>query len=154
MGIMLSSALAQPAASQVMTDARLAAAAGALRAESYIRIAATGARVEGRFLRVASDSLAVRAAAGERRVPLAAIDTLWHRQRGTGRGALIGAVVGGVGLAALGAFFVNGMCESVDGCGGDYPRVIAAGFALGAGGGALVGAGVGSLTHRWRRLHP
>jgi hypothetical protein len=153
-GIILASALARPAAGQVMTDARLAAAAGALRAESYIRIAATGTRVEGHFLRTASDSLALRAEAGERRVALTAIDTLWQRQRGTGRGAMIGAVVGGVGLAALGVFFVNGLCESVDGCRDDYPRVIGAGLALGAGGGALLGAGVGSLTHRWRRLYP
>jgi hypothetical protein len=152
--VVLSSVLASPLAGQAVADARVAAAARALRTESSIRIATTGRRVEGRFLRAESDSLALRTAAGERHIALAAVDTLWERQRGTGRGALIGAAVGGVALAAFGVFIVSALCDSGDGCGSDYPRVIGVGLVLGGAGGALVGSGVGALTHRWRRLYP
>jgi hypothetical protein len=79
---------------------------------------------------------------------VAAIDSLWVRGRATRTGAIAGAAVVGVASFA----FWGGLCTALnDGPGGckDWGRVTAYSVA-GAGGGALIGAGVGALVPKWR----
>ena len=63
-------------------------------------------------------------------------------------------MVGGVGLAALGVAFVSGLCESQSGCQHDLQTATFGGLLVGAGAGALLGAGIGLLTDHWERRYP
>jgi hypothetical protein len=67
---------------------------------------------------------------------------------------VIGAVVGGVGLAAVGAAYVGLLCEGVDSCRSDSAQALLLGGVVGGAAGAVVGAGVGSLFRTWRRVYP
>ena len=92
---------------------------------------------------------------GDFRTPLSELDAVWvSASRATGQGALIGAAVGGGLLALGGAFLVSALCEKVNGCRDEYANVILIGGAVGGGSGALLGAGIGSLVRRWRRVYP
>jgi hypothetical protein len=81
-------------------------------------------------------------------IPISAVDTLWVRGRHTRTGAVIGAILGigaGVFLAELG----KGLCEV------DCDKIHTIPIALiGGAGGGLLGAAVGSVFHRWRRVFP
>ena len=151
---LLLAALTRPATAQTTVDPRLTAAVTALRPGFSIRIASTGTHMDGRFLKLTSESLVLGTTDGKQSVPLIAVDTLWTGHRATGRGAVIGGVVGGVTLAVLGVALVSGLCETSGGCQDDYATAIGGGLALGGSGGALVGAGIGWLSHRWRRTYP
>ena len=96
-----------------------------------------------------------RAHNGDRRTPLSELDAVWvSAGRATGKGALIGAAVGGGLLALGGAFILRATCDNVNGCRGEYAKVILLGGAAGGGSGALLGAGIGSLVRRWRHVYP
>lgn len=108
-----------------------------------------GQRFKARLAAVDSTPPQLRFAGPQSPVPVAAIDSIWLRKRAAGTGALIGGIVGGAGLAALGADVCIGLGEgSFGSCGG---TVIIVGL-VGAAGGALLGAGIGSLVTRWRLL--
>ncbi len=102
--------------------------------------------------------LGAGAAASVRRMPLAEIDSVWVRGRATRKGMVVGAVVGGVGLAAVAA----GLASIFEGVGfgdtdydtGMVVRVGVGGLLVGAAGGAVIGAGIGALIPRWRRGYP
>ena len=146
--------LARSVTGQTPVHPRLTAAVTALRPESAIRIASSEAPMNGRFLNATSESLVLGTATVERSVPLRAIDTLWTARRATGKGAAVGAVVGGVALAALGSFAVWGLCEGDNGCHSDYPPVVGGSLVLGGVTGAFLGAVIGSFSHRWHRDYP
>jgi hypothetical protein len=152
--VLLLAAFARVAPAQTTVDPRLTAAVTALRPASSIRIASSGTYVGGRFVNATSESLVLDTTGGNQSVRLIGVDTLWTHQRATGRGAVIGAVVGGVTLALLGGVVAGGLCDSPGGCHDDYTPVLAAGFVLGASSGAVMGAGIGWLSHRWRRRYP
>lgn len=156
--IALLTVIARPTAAQPTFDPRLGAAVAALRVGAPIRVATSGARADGQFLGATFDSLVMSGGTAGHHLPLAAVDTLWLRDRATRRGAVIGAVTGGLGLALFVAVVAGSICQTPAECraGGraGVPLVIGGGFVLGAGGGALLGAAVGSVTHRWRRLYP
>lgn len=155
--------LAVPAAAQPVpptpagaTPARAAAIAN-VPAGAPVRVVADGRWVDGWFQRVAFDTLLVRVGGGETfRAPLARVDTLWARTgRGTARGAGIGAVVGGLALGAFTGLLVTGLCEGQRDClDAQGAGLIGLGVGVGAAGGAVLGAGVGSLVRTWRRIHP
>jgi hypothetical protein len=151
---LLLGALTQVAPAQTTVDPRLTAAVSALRPNSSIRVASSGTRVDGRFLNATSESLLLDTTDGNQSVRLIRVDTLWTRQRATGRGAVIGAVVGGVTLAALAGVIVGGLCESPEGCHGDYAPFMGAGLVVGGSVGAVLGATIGALSHRWGRRYP
>lgn len=71
----------------------------------------------------------------------------------TGRGAWMGALIGGFGLGVVGAFSCDGTSihpfDTPSGC-------ALVGAVLGGAGGALIGLGVGALikTERWEEVHP
>jgi hypothetical protein len=84
---------------------------------------------------------------------LADVDTVWRATPATKQGAVTGAVIGGFALATFGVLAVSALCETDGGCGTDVVRIGVAGGVLGAAGGALLGAGIGSLAHTWRRVY-
>jgi hypothetical protein len=122
--------------------------------DQRLRVKTAGYTRESRFVGASADSLLVRDAGQRRQISLAAIEGLWIRERATGAGAKRGAVAGAIAVAAFGSFFVWGLGDSCSTCGNEYPRVIVVGGAIGAAGGALLGAGIGSLLDRWRAVLP
>jgi hypothetical protein len=124
----------------------------ALRPGQTVRVwLADGQRFEGRLVAVDSSPLVLRFAGPHPVVALTAIDSLWLRRQSSGRGALIGGiVVGGVSFAGAAAF-----CVALgEGSGCDAWGAVALVTLGGAGVGALLGAGVGGLFPRWKRIEP
>lgn len=122
-----------------------------LRAGQTVRVRlADGQRFEARLVSVDSSPLLLRFAEQPASVPISAIDSLWLRRRATGRGALIGGIVVGAGSFA----FLTVVCRALsEGECNAWGAVIGLTLA-GAGGGALLGAGIGSLLPRWQGLDP
>jgi hypothetical protein len=110
-----------------------------------------GQRFEGRLVAVDSTPLVLRFAGSHPVVALTAIDSLWLRRHSAGRGALIGGIlVGGfsLGLAVW-------ACDAIAEGGGCDAWGAVTLVALGGGGvGALLGAGVGGLFPKWKRIDP
>lgn len=102
-----------------------------------------GTRLEGMLSAAMTDSLVIAGDEGFARVDLAEIDRLWVRGRATKQGAIIGGITGVVAGVGLGLFIGEVICNNED-CDGDTGRAVAllglGGAALGAGGGALIGA--------------
>jgi hypothetical protein len=123
-----------------------------LRAGQTVRVRLRdGQRFEARLAGVDSSPLALRFARAPQVVPASSIDSLWVRRHGAARGALVGGIVVGGAAFGLGAFVCSALSEGA-GC-HDWGAVGV--FTLaGAGAGGLVGAGVGSLFPRWRRVDP
>ncbi len=115
---------------------------------------AGGERTEGKVTKIRSDSIWVSSRGSINAIPLQGVDSAWSRERYTGKGALIGAVSGAVAVGTLGALFVNGLCDSANGCGNDYPAAVLVGGLIGGSGGGLLGAALGSLAKRWQRRLP
>ncbi len=113
-----------------------------LRPGQTVRVwLADGQRFEGRLVAVDSSPLVLRFAGPHPIVALAAIDSLWLRRQSSGRGALFGVAAWGCSVIAEGS-----------GC--DAWGVVTL-IGLGGGGvGALLGAGVGGLFPRWKRIEP
>ena len=131
------------------------AALAALPHESLVRVRSGDIRTEGRLQGLQGDTLVWRAHNGDRRTPLSELDAVWvSAGRATGKGALIGAAVGGGLLALGGSFILRATCDNVNGCRDEYAKVILHGGAVGGGSGALLGAGIGSLVRRWRHVYP
>ena len=129
------------------------AALKALPHESLVRVRSGDLRTVGRLQGFQGHTLMWRVGNGDVRTPLSELDAVWvSAGRATGQGALIGASVGGGLLALGGAFLISALCDN--GCGDDYAKMILRGGAVGGGSGALLGAGIGSLVRRWRRVYP
>jgi hypothetical protein len=80
------------------------------------------------------------------------IDGVWIRKRSVAQGAMMGATMGGIGFGALVALFVNGMCESANGCSGEAVGGALLGGMVGAAGGAVIGGSLGWLVKRWVQI--
>jgi len=123
-----------------------------LHAGQTVRVRLVGGqRFEARLVSVDSSPLVLRFAQSPQGVPISSIDSLWLRRRGTARGAIIGGIVVGGASFALGALVCTVVGEGT-GC-NDWGAVVVFSVA-GAGVGALLGAGVGSLFPRWQRVDP
>ena len=112
---------------------------------------ADGQRFEARLIAVDGDPRVLRFVQPQPVVPITAIDSLWLRRHSAGKGALIGGIVVGGASFGLGAVVCTAVGEG-DGC-HEWGYVVAFGLG-GAAVGALLGAGVGSLFPRWRRVDP
>lgn len=97
----------------------------------------------GHFVSNTADSLTLDLDAGTRALPLSAVNRLWVRGKSTGPGFLIGAAVGSVSLAVLGAASAN------EGSGADAGSTFVFGL-MGAAMGGFVGSMVGLAIPRWR----
>ena len=136
------------AGAQSSAESEVAAAVAELTRGDVIRVAQSGATQSGRFRRVAGDTLffgtqplmAVR---------FNAIDTLWRRTGGAGRGMQIGAVTGGVIVGGLLLLISRGDGDTDVGAGG-----LLFGTVTGATIGGFAGWIVGAPFQWWSRLHP
>jgi hypothetical protein len=122
-----------------------------IRSGALIRIDLAGReRLEGHLGSVTADSLLLTGPGGERWVALAQIEALYERVATTRAAAKIGAVTGGlVGGAVLGYACFAESSPDEGGKGSEWMGCAAVGGILGAGGGAAIGAGIGSLIPKW-----
>lgn len=108
--------------------------------------------VVGQYAPVGDGRLGIRTDAGTTdTLSLTALRELSVR----GRHTKTGAIVGGIAGVAFGVFvgvMVNALCEGGDDCQGSAPYLIA--IPAFGGGGALLGAAVGSAFPKWKRVFP
>jgi hypothetical protein len=124
-----------------------------LSSPQRIRVSHDNTLTEGMFGGTTESSVVVSPnEGGDSPIAFDAIDGVWIRKRSAVPGALMGATMGGVGFGALVALFVNGMCESANGCAGDAVGGAVLGGIVGAAGGAVIGGGFGWLVKRWVRI--
>jgi len=119
---------------------------------SMIRLRTQGTEMTGRLLALTSGVATLETTSGNRTASLASVDSIWVRGRATKSGAIIGGVAGAVLFGAFVGYAVSGLCE-VD-CDNSFIEGALVGGALGLGGGALLGAGVGALIPKWRLRFP
>ena len=119
---------------------------------SMIRLRTQGTEMTGRLLALTSGVATLETTSGNRTARLASVDSIWVRGRATKSGAIIGGVAGAVLFGAFVGYAVSGLCE-VD-CDNSFIEGALVGGALGLGGGALLGAGVGALIPKWRLRFP
>ncbi len=122
-----------------------------LRPGQTVRVwLADGPRFEAQLIAVDSSPVVLRFLQPGQAIPITVIDSLWLRRRATGRGALIGGIVLGGGSFA----FLTFICRAIgEGECNAWGAVVGLSLA-GAGAGALLGAGIGSLIPTWQRLDP
>lgn len=132
----------------VEPDPRQAAVAR-LRIGQRIRIRRDArSMVEGTFVRDSSGWLLIAPGEGladlatAPRIPIADLDSLWVRGHRSRAGALAGMVAGGL---ALGIVCATSDCQS-----GQWVSALT----VGVGGGAALGAGIGSRMQGWRCRYP
>jgi hypothetical protein len=144
----LVSLLAPPGFAQQVSSLTAAERAGIalarLGAHQRVRIRVEGEGLVEGSVELASLSLVVlRVDGSSKRVPAAAVDSLWVHSTHWRRGALVGGAIGGIGLGAIAAALVHGTCESASGCndvGGFFVGLLLGGFAGGVTGGLVGGA--------------
>lgn len=131
-------------------QAPLEAAVRTLKPGQTVRIRVHGGdRIESRIISLQTEPLGLQLVGTSAAVDVAAIDSLWVRGRATRIGAIAGAVVAGVGSFAFWALLCSGLNDTAEG-GCDEWGTVTAFSVAGAGGGALIGAGLGALVPRWR----
>jgi hypothetical protein len=115
-----------------------------------VRLSALGRTTSGRYVRLTAGGVVLTdLSTGAESLVEEQIDTIWVHRPATGRGARIGALIGGVLLGGWVFAFSESDCDFA--CAAPF----AAGIGLaGAGVGALVGAGSGAQIRLWRRLYP
>jgi hypothetical protein len=142
--------LAQAPSDTLASRPTLTPILAALTPGTPLRVSVSGRRTAGRFMSSPPDRLLLASPAiGAASFAAAEIDTVWIRRPSTGRGAGIGALIGGLAFGAWTLGFAEGDCDLT--CAA--PFAVGVGL-VGAGVGALGGAGVGSQLRSWRRLHP
>jgi hypothetical protein len=127
----------------------LEAAVRSLEPGQTVRIRVHGGdRIESRIHSLRAGSLALQLGEDSTAFDVAAIDSLWVRGTAARTGAIAGAAVVGVASFAFWAALCDGLSDGPGGC-KEWGRVTAYSLA-GAGAGALIGAGVGTLVPKWR----
>ena len=98
-----------------------------------------------------TDSLLLAGPSGERWLAVDRIEELHERGRATKTAAIVGAVAGGVvgGYAVAVACSIGRADDGEIGNEDQWADCALAGAAVGGAGGALVGAGIGSLIPKW-----
>lgn len=146
--------VATPARAQLPDTSAITTALWTACPGARIRVAAGDSLVQGRCGPVRDGRLIVTSAGGERAIQLVQIDTVWLRRRATGRGAAVGAVVGGVALGLLGLGAGHGLCEQPNGCGSEPYQIAAVAAFTGVLGGSLTGGFIGYNVTAWSRRYP
>jgi hypothetical protein len=123
-----------------------------LKPNSSLRIESSSLeRSEGRLLRAADDTLFLTDQGAETAMPMKDLHVVWERGASTKTGAIVGGVIGGIGLLLLDA---GGPALSQDQSGGGEENQPVVAFVLGAAGGALIGALIGTAIPRWHQRYP
>jgi hypothetical protein len=125
----------------------------ATKAGQVVRVRLLSNRTaSGHFTPIGDGRLGIRTEAG-------AIDTFRVDQIREfalrGRHTKTGAIVGGIAGAGFGVFvglLANALCEDATDCEGTTPYAIA--IPLFGGGGALLGAAIGTAFPKWKRVFP
>ena len=131
-------------------DPQLAATLGALRPQSRVRIITQAVHI-GTYRAYDADSVRLDQREGARLIALRDIRSVSRSTRKAGKGAVIGAITGGLLVGAMGYGLSRAFCDSSN-C---DPEVAAAmyGAAIGGAGGAVIGAGIGALVPGWRVVY-
>jgi hypothetical protein len=128
---------------------RIAAALARLQPGRQISVHTTRfGRLEAQLVGSSETTVSLRVGGSATDVQLAEIDSLWLQGNHAGTGAIVGAATFGV-LGALAGYAIAGTAESPQRTG---PTV--GGLAVGAAGGALLGAFIGLMIPKWVRFGP
>ena len=119
--------------------------------DRQVRVAVDGGRTQGRLTSIGETEIIIENGLPHR-ISMAAIDTVWRRSGSSGKGAIIGGVVGAVAFTGFLQFVVTIACEGSSTCADDRRRALGYGIVGGGAAGALLGAGVGGLFKRWARV--
>lgn len=119
-----------------------------------VRVVAEGERIQGRCDGVLDERLLVWTAEESRRVPLAAVDSLWVRRGGFDRGVRDGAIYGGVAGGVFGFVMISSYCGGASRCGEGVLLGSLAFAAFGSLTGIVIGGTVGGSMRGWVQLHP
>ena len=125
----------------------------ALEAGQRVRVRAADAlSIEGVFLGLEGPDMLLSTTPAEQaqRVPVDRLEALWVRKRRTGKGAMIGAIAGGVLGIAAGIYAM----EVIEKPYGPDSADVVLGSALGAIAGAGTGALIGFLVRGWSPVWP
>lgn len=119
-----------------------------------LRVRTSRATTRGMFSGVSDDALVLAGDAGNvTPIRFDAVQDIWKQGNYAKNGAIIGGLTGATLLTSFGLLLVTGLCETGDGCRGDYPTVVLYGIGIGGGAGALVGGGIGYLAKRWIEIY-
>jgi hypothetical protein len=155
--IFAAASLASEASAQAPPVApnRFDSVASLLENGGILRVKRASETVEGTLVGTTTDGLVIRSRDGTAiRVATSNIEVMWQRDNSAGQGAFFGGLTGAVALGGFAFLVGNGMCESSSGCGSDTMKLALYGGAFGAAGGSVIGAGIGTLVHRWVRVFP
>jgi len=121
--------------------------------DAMVRITTLGQSVRvGRFSSASDTALVLRGPFAGPPVRWADVGRVETRVNAAGKGAAIGAIVGGVGGALFFGYMSYAVCDAAT-C-GVSPGASLLGGVLGAAAGALTGAAFGAMTSTWRRIYP
>jgi hypothetical protein len=118
-----------------------------LKHSSTLRLHTNAQRIEGRLVLPTTDTVEIRGAGGELRVPLTEVDSLWVRRHYIQQGFLLGVLLGAGGYVA-----VTSIIDADEGdSGADLDNLFGG---LVWAGSAVLGTVVGRLIPRWKRVFP
>ena len=121
---------------------------------SALRVRTQRQTIRGTLTGIGTDALVLGVTSGAQTpIRYDAIEEMWKQGHYAKQGAIIGGTIGGAVLTGFGLLLVSALCETDDGCRNDKSKVVIYGVAIGGGGGALLGAGVGYLTKRWIEIY-
>ncbi len=127
----------------------------ALSPGSQVRLTSTGVDLErGTYLGFESQSLLVRDDRDSYEVPLRTLRSLHVRSHATVEAAWKGAIIGAAAGAVWGVIVDGTDCPTPSTCVTEYWPRVPIDAAIGLGVGSVVGAGIGRLITRWKRVFP
>ena len=136
---------------QEVAGPRYRAAFAALPEGKVLRVAQPTGMSVGRYGGMRGDSLVLLLDSGSATpIPLQTVMGAWTRSHHTGRGALIGGIVGAL-VGGLGGAYVNGASETTT---DDAAGAVAVGAIVIGLGGAALGALIGAAVPGWKPLRP
>ncbi|HZG41594.1 MAG TPA: hypothetical protein VEY93_01445 [Longimicrobium sp.] len=144
----------RPAAAQQGDTARITTALWVICPGAYLKLVVDDAPVSGKCGSVGNDSLSIRGEAGDRRYPLAAVDSLWVRRGRTPELTLGLALLGGVMGGVYASRRTVEDCGPVVMCIENPDPGIARSAVAGMLGGTALGVVIGPRVWRWVRRYP
>src|SRR4051812_47864267 len=122
--------------------------------QSILRFDAAGRRSQGVVSIVSRDSVFLVQRGVVAGTALRSIDSLWVWERGTAKGAGVGALTGAIIFGAMAASAMSSASPQESSTAGGMPAALMIGGGAGAVVGGLVGAVLGSTVHHWSRRYP